>query len=135
MGSTLSAAANTHDEHFDGTGILTVGGTPVDPYTTWAASFGLQNPWAGINPLLNGTPAADPDGDGKTNRQEYLFGLLPTSGASTGEIVTVPGQATGLFSYNRRQPALTGATFRYQWSTSLSAPWTDFTPVSTLSNG
>ena len=87
-----------------------------------------------MNPQLNATPAADPDGDGKTNRQEYVYGLIPTSGASANEIVTQLNQATALFSYTRRLPAQSGAVFRYQWSTTLSGPWAEFTPDAGSSN-
>ena len=133
-GSSLSAATNKDDNYFAGTGILSVS-SGADPYTAWAASFGLQNPWLGVDPRLNGTPTADPDGDGKTNQQEYLFGLLPTSGASAIAVATALDKTTGLFTYTRRQPALTGAAFRYQWSTTLSGPWSNFTPDATPTNG
>jgi autotransporter-associated beta strand protein len=133
-GSSLSAAANKDDNFFSGTGILSVpAGT--DFYTPWASSFGLQNPWLGVDPLLNGAPGADPDGDGKANRNEFIFGLNPTSGADASEIVAPLNQATGFFSYTRRVPVLSGATFRYEWSTTLTAPWTAFTPdAGTTSN-
>ena len=66
-------------------------------------------------------PAADPDGDGLTNQQEYAFGLNPTLGASVNPI-TVPFQrSSGTFSYTRRVPALTGLGYVIATSTTLTA--------------
>ncbi len=130
-GSSASAAANQDDNHFTGTGILTV--ATADPYTTWATTLGLQNPWLGVNPQLNGAAAADPDGDGRTNRSEFAFGQNPTVGS--GSEITVPlDKTTGLFSYTRRQPGLTGLSYTYQWSSSLTGLWTTFAPTSAVSN-
>ena len=93
-------------------------------YTTWATAFGLQNPWLGINPALNGTPAADPDGDGMNNQQEYAFGLTPTSSSSVNPITVQLDKTTGTFRYTRRAtPAITGLVYTVKTSQDL-VTWT-----------
>lgn len=131
-GSSASAAANQDDNHFTGTGILTV--SAADPYTTWATSFGLQMPWGGLNPALNGNPNADPDGDGRINRSEYAFGQSPIA-AGGSEITSPLDKTSGLFSYTRRRPSLSGLTYTHQWSTSPTGTWTAFTPATATSDG
>lgn len=130
-GSSTSTADNKDDVHFTGTGVLSVSS---DPFSTWAQSFGLQNPWLSVNPALNGEPTADPDGDGFSNFAEYAFGLVPTAG-SPSVITEVLNPATGLFSYTRRKPSLTNLTYVYEWSNALTGgTWTTFTPVQTTTN-
>ncbi len=105
----------------------------ISDYTTWATSFGLQNPWLGINPALNGEPAADPDGDGMNNQQEYAFGLTPTSGSSVSPITVQLDKAAGTFSYTRRAtPLTTGLDYTVKTSTDLLV-WTPDT-TATSSN-
>jgi hypothetical protein len=106
----------------------------VVPYTAWATSFGLLDPWPGGNAALNGDRSADPDNDGLANFQEFAFGLLPTSGSSLTPIVIPLNQATGVFNYTRRKPALTGLRYSYVYSTSLVGEWLPFTPVSANSD-
>ncbi len=98
----------------------------VSDYGSWATSFGLQNPWFGTNPALNGEPDADPDGDGLSNQQEYAFGLVPNSGSSVNPIAAQLNKATGKFSYTRRAtPASTGLAYTVKTSTTLSGWATD----------
>jgi hypothetical protein len=53
---------------------VTVNAAVPDSYVEWkAARFPGEE---GGNPEISG-PAADPDGDGLTNEQEYIFGTLP----------------------------------------------------------
>jgi hypothetical protein len=54
----------------------------------------LQNYYFGVdNPLA--APGLDPDGDGQTNRMEFLAGTVPVDGLSrfTSQLVAVPGQS------------------------------------------
>jgi autotransporter-associated beta strand protein len=131
-GSSTSAATLPFqdDTRFSGTGVVVVG----SPYTTWANSFSLQDPWLGVDPALDGTTTADPDNDGVTNLAEYAFGLTPTSGASVSPIKVQLNQTTGLFTYTRRKPSLTLLTYAYEYSTTLTGAWLPFTPDSTSTN-
>ena len=101
--------------HFAGTGIvrvLTLG--TVSPYATWADTY---------LPADVSNPAADNDGDGMTNQQEYAFGLNPTRGSSVSAITS--GLSTGgMFTYTRRNPALTGLGYKVFTSLDLVA-WTE----------
>jgi alpha-galactosidase len=83
-------------------------------YATWAAQW----------PTLNlGTPDGDLDGDGRSNDYERLWGLNPTAGASYSPLVSTAALRSGLFSYTRRNPALTGRNHTVWTSTNLSS-WT-----------
>lgn len=90
-------------------------------YSQWASEF---------NDFTDTDPASDPDGDGMSNFQEYAFGLNPTSGASVSPILS-PLNDAGLFTYTRRDPALSNLTYTVQTSTSLlEASWlNDLTAV------
>ena len=90
-------------------------------YTAWAAGFSPANVSA---------PAGDFDGDGRSNFDEYAFGLDPTSGSSVAPITEQLDKATGIFKYTRRAtPVTTGLTYTYEWSTTLTGAWNPFTPV------
>lgn len=103
-------------------------------YTTWATSFGLQDPWLGTDPALNGEASADPDGDGMTNRQEYAFGLIPTSGSSVNPIIEQLDKSNGTFKYTRRAtPATTGLTYTVKTTTNLANWSKDVTATATQS--
>ena len=119
-GSTAAVAgipdAIADDTHFAGSGFLVVIGPPSDDFATWAQSFGVV-----------GGPADDDDEDGLTNQVEYAFALNPVSGSSVSPITTVPDPVTGLFTFNRRDPALTGLVYSYASSTNLEE-FTPFTP-------
>jgi autotransporter-associated beta strand protein len=95
-------------------------------FDTWIAGFTFA-------PGANVTPTGDPDGDGLTNQQEYAFGLIPNSGSSVNPITAQLDKTTGLFTYTRRKPSLTGLTYVYQYSTTLGS-WTNFTPDGTTTN-
>ena len=121
-GSTAAVAgipdAIADDTNFAGTGFLIVIGPPADDFLLWAESFGVV-----------GGPADDDDGDGQTNQVEYAFALNPVNGSSVSPITTVPDPVTGLFTFNRRDPALTGLVYSYASSTNLEE-FTPFTPES-----
>lgn len=89
-------------------------------FDTWALATGAT-----------GGAASDSDFDDKDNAFEYAFGLNPTSGGSVNPFIVPFNPATGLFTYSRRDDALTGLTYTYQYSTSLSGTWTAFTPAVT----
>ena len=80
------------------------------PYVSWAAGY------PGFDLTI---PAADADGDGRTNQDEFAFGLNPTLGSSVNPITVPLNKTTGRFSYTRRNPALTGLTYRIWTSTDL----------------
>ncbi|NNM30925.1 MAG: hypothetical protein HKO57_15505, partial [Akkermansiaceae bacterium] len=126
-GATGSGATNIDDVHFSGSGTLEI--VSANDYDTWAASFGLD-------PLTDGAPGADPDGDGVPNSEEYAFALDPTDPGSANAIFVPLDQATGTFSYTRRDPSLTGLTYTYDSSTTLTvAGWTAFTPDAEAPSG
>ena len=84
------------------------------PYETWAA---------GYLPANVSDPAADTDRDGMSNQQEYAFGLNPTLGSSVSPITG--GLTTGgMFTYTRRNPALTGLGYKVFTSLDLKT-WTE----------
>ena len=112
-GSSASPAppANQDDARFSGTGTVTV--TAGGDYSTWAAVY---------LPADVSNPAADNDGDGMTNQQEYAFGLNPTLGSSVNPITQQLDKVTGNFQYTRRAtPAATGLTYTVLTSTNLVA--------------
>ncbi len=95
-------------------------GRPSD-YGDWSSQ------WATAN-LVN--PDADLDGDGLSNDHERLWGLDPTSASSFKPISIPLNRTVGTLQYTRRNPILTGATYRYEWSVTLAANgWTTFTPA------
>jgi hypothetical protein len=116
---------------------ITNNGTPtgaVTNYNAWAVTYGLQNPWLGVNPMLNGESTADPDSDGLTNQQEYAFGLNPSSGSSVNPVVRHLDKATGTFIYQRR--AGTGLSYKILTSSTLAAGnWTEDVAASQVVGG
>jgi hypothetical protein len=73
---------------------LSFGAGPASPYDTWATGFGLQNPWLGVDPLLNGEAGANPDGDAFTNLQEFAFGFNPAVSDGGGTLALSGGAIT-----------------------------------------
>ena len=93
----------------EATGILKYTVTATD-YDTWAGSFSLT-----------GGPAGDDDNDGMTNFEEYAFGRIPNSGASSNPIATVLNKFNGQFTYIRRDPTKPNPALTYSvwYSTDL----------------
>jgi hypothetical protein len=81
------------------------------PYETWGSSYGLAA----------GSEGDDLDNDGMTNFEEFAFGLIPNSGASSNPIVTQLNKSNGQFVYQRRDNDLTGLNYTIWYSTTLEA--------------
>lgn len=67
-------------------------GIQAAEYVRWTAGYPGTD-------LTN--PGADADGDGLTNRQEFAFGLNPSTGASVGPLIENLNQSNGTFTYTR----------------------------------
>ncbi|TAE74979.1 MAG: hypothetical protein EAZ84_10140, partial [Verrucomicrobia bacterium] len=78
--------------------------------------------WKSANGVTGGENDDD-DNDGLSNSEEYAFGLAPNNGASTNPIAVPLDDATGTFSYTRRQQSLTSLSYTIWYSTDL-ATWT-----------
>ncbi|MEI7909692.1 MAG: autotransporter-associated beta strand repeat-containing protein [Verrucomicrobiota bacterium] len=111
-GSSTSGATHVDDTRFSGDGILTVSSGPyVDPYIAWSAQI--------TDPAQRGRDA-DPDGDGFTNLQEFLFGTSPI--ANTGALSQVESTPAGLLvSWN--QLATSGTYILQESTTMMESPW------------
>ena len=110
VGSYPVVATVSNTNH-TGTASATLVITVATPYDNWAATY---------LPADVSNPAADYDGDGMTNFQEYAFGLNPTSGVSCNPITQLPDPLTGVFKYTRRAtPATTGVTYTVLTSSNL----------------
>ncbi|MES2438300.1 MAG: autotransporter-associated beta strand repeat-containing protein [Verrucomicrobiota bacterium] len=109
-GSTASTATFKDDSRFSGTAVLTVITNPgTDPYALWSAAIG--------NPS-DRDRTDDPDADGFTNVQEYLFGTSPV--ANTGSLSTFEKSGSNLIvRWSQRTPG----TYVVQESTTLANPW------------
>jgi autotransporter-associated beta strand protein len=113
--STFAVGVNSFKIRYDDGKKVTLESmaSSASDYDTWAALYA---------PL--GLPTADDDKDGLTNQTEHAFGLHPKNGASVRIITAPPGKATGMFTYVRRNPSLTGLTYKVWRSTNLVA-WTE----------
>ncbi len=110
-GSTSSAATFKDNTRFSGTGIVTVTGVvAAGPYALWSAV--ISNP-------ADRDRTDDPDGDGLTNLQEYLFGTSPIAG--NGATVQTQSSPSGLV-VRWCQRSATGA-YVLQEGTTLADPW------------
>jgi len=107
--------------HLTGSGWLIV--LNLNDYNNWSGSSGFQ---------LTGGPTDDDDGDGLSNQDEYAFGLDPTSASSSNPFAQALN-ASGTFSYTRRNPDIspTGLSYSYEYSTSLNNDWVPL-PANTL---
>ena len=115
-----------------GLGKIQVGS--ADAYGSWASSFGLQNPWLGVDPALNGNPTGDPDADGTSNLLEFVLGGSPVASSSAILPSLTNVGSNSVLSYKRSDESESTTTQIGQWSTDL-ATWTDVTPVLVNENG
>jgi hypothetical protein len=69
----------------------------------------------------NAEPGADPDKDGKTNQEEYAFGLNPDSATSVDPITEQLNKTTGIFKYTRQEG--TGLNYSIYTSSTLANDW------------
>lgn len=120
--------AGAASPHFSGYVLHDLGAGGVsDDYRAWADGFGAG---------FDRDPSADPDGDGMTNLEEYIFGLDPTTGSSSSPVVQVLDRGTGTFVYTRRKPSLSQASIVHEWSDTLALDgWTTFVPASETTDG
>jgi len=81
--------------------------------------------WVAANGVV-GTETDDDDNDGLSNADEYAFGLDPTGGSSVNPIAVPLDNATGTFSYTRRDQSLTSLSYSVWYSTDLGS-WTEDT--------
>ncbi|MCX6873874.1 MAG: Ig-like domain-containing protein [Verrucomicrobia bacterium] len=112
------AGSGTVFREIDVLGTATSGNPP--DYNAWAANF------HGVD-LTD--PAADADGDGMTNQQEYAFGLDPTSGSSVSPFTVPLDKSNGTFTYQRRPNILTHLTCAIWTSTDLTTWSVDTTAI------
>ena len=99
--------------------------TRFDSFTSWL--------YTNYPALSDKSPAADPDGDGMTNQEEFAFGSDPSNGAAAAPITSPLDLPNETFTYTRRNPALSGLTYTVWTSTDLRT-WTP-DPVTELATG
>ena len=112
------------------------------PYSNWAVSHGL-------NPLTNGAPGADPDGDGQVNSIEFALGGDPTNATNNAKTFSLIADSSAdvdslrelllTIAVRSGTPAFTGSpsptatqdgfTYTIEGSTTLSSFTTTVTPV------
>lgn len=96
-----------------GTGKLQVTTSPpVTGYTSWLTGYTFA-------PGADTTRTGDPDGDGFTNLQEFLFGTNPTTG--TQVLSSVEKSGTDLVI--RWKERTTGCTYQLKQSATLANDW------------
>jgi type VI protein secretion system component Hcp len=98
-------------------------------------SDGLPDSWETTYGLSVGTndAGADPDGDGFTNREEYLLGTHPKSGSSFFKATVAPNPASpGNFTVSWNAAA--GKTYLVQWSPDLRTAFTTIATVTASSS-
>lgn len=118
VATTNNAAGAIKTASITGTGSLVVGGSTGGGYDAWSAQ---------ITDSTKRGRDADPDGDGYTNLQEYLFGSSPVT--ASGPLVTSE-KATGGLVVRWNQLATGSSTYVLQESADL-VTWTPSTATVT----
>ncbi len=97
--------------------------TPSVGTRTQVVNVAPDNPyqaWDGLYDADLSDPAADEDGDGRSNFEEFAFGLSPVDPASSNPIADISElRATGKFSYTRRVNS--GLTYSILYSSDLQS--------------
>jgi alpha-galactosidase len=94
-----------------------LGPSPANDYSNWANNF----PGANLS-----DPNADWDGDKLSNDHERIWGLNPTSGASSNPFANTANLRSGSFTYTRRTRSLTGLNYTV-WTSPNLTTWTQDT--------
>lgn len=114
----------------------------ASPYSTWASSYGLD-------PLTDGAPGVDKDGDGQNNSVEFALGGSPISGSNNAKIYSLAADSDAdvdttkelvlTIAVRSGTPAFTGSpsptatmdgyTYTIQGSTSLGGFTDTVTPT------
>jgi len=108
----VGSGAQHESDRLEGTGtLLVITGGVANPYNTWSAQ--IANP-------DDRDRTDDPDGDGFTNENEYLFGTSPVT--NDGSLVQAVSSGSNLIvRWSQRN---TGATYQLQESTAMTeVPW------------
>ncbi len=110
----------------DGTLLNVIDTGESDTFAQYAGD-GLDDGWQtnffGQPPNANATPTADPDGDGRNNRFEFLSGFTPTNPASAFQF-TITGRSSPNVADFRLNKVIPGRTYTVKASTDLVTPLT-----------
>jgi len=117
---TYNVEAVITDPNYQGgaTGVLEITEADADAYEDWAEeNFTEDQRLEGLD-----HPDADPDGDGLTNRFEFLLGFDPNDSNSTLKTKIEPAEEAGSmrFIINRVTSTL---VFSVEWNADLSGEW------------
>lgn len=116
-------ALGTATAAITGPGLIRVlSSPPGNDYGVWTAATGVA-----------GSITDDDDRDGVINRDEYAFGLTPTSAASRNPLSAIT-TATGQLTYTRRTASLSGLTFTVHASADLATWAADLTATQTITS-
>lgn len=85
---------------------------PITGYAAWLAGYTFA-------PGADTTRTGDPDGDGYTNLQEFLFGTNPTTGTEVLSTVVISGSNVVI----RWKERTTGCTYQLKQSSTLANDW------------
>ena len=119
-GTLSGTPANSHTGLNEFTVRVTDGGLLFDEATLRITVLSDYQSWAGNYPGHNLTdPDGDADSDSLTNREEWIWGLDPTSGSSANASPTMVNFAARSFRYTRRDDALSGLDYSIWYSTNL----------------
>jgi autotransporter-associated beta strand protein len=121
-GTLSGTPANSHIGLNEFTVRVSDGGLFFDEATLRIPVLSDYQLWAGNYPGHNLTdPAGDADSDRLTNREEWIWGLDPTSGSSANTSLTIVDFEARSFRYTRRDDALTGLEYSIWHSTNLES--------------